>query len=388
MTKLKEAQKRLEKLLQKQTQNSPPKKPDKTSIPKKNSEKASSLVSQPKPIFLGKSEKKVARQGRQNAKFRVTNSSMPKSLKITHPVRGVWTTEKDRYWPIHISGQIDDSFICHIGWPNTLPPIGPFLEEDTANFTFEFDNEIVVESEDGRPKPESFAKLEALDDPKWPLAVESFLIVDRNSEKQKMERGQNIVDDLLPNLQDLKFLDFGCGEGHVVKVAQEKAKLAVGYDPALDISEDWFVRSIERVKSLGPFDVIILYDVLDHVLNPLETMQQVVDCTHKDTRVVIRVHPWTSRHGGHLYQEKNKAYLHLVFKKEELNEIGLNPASFTKMDYESIFNTVGLKVKQKDEIVDMPENFFLENPVLKKRLLSFGDKNEIAISFLDFILGC
>jgi hypothetical protein len=51
----------------------------------------------------------------------------------------------------------------------------------------------------------------------WPQAVNEYLICDLNSEDDKDARAQGIIAAMIdPDLTGKKFLDFGCGEGHVV----------------------------------------------------------------------------------------------------------------------------------------------------------------------------
>jgi len=39
-------------------------------------------------------------------------------------------------------------------------------------------------------------------------------------------------------------------------------------------------------------------------------------------KIFLRCHPWTGRHGGHLYKQINKAFVHFLFTKEELEKMG------------------------------------------------------------------
>ena len=60
---------------------------------------------------------------------------------------------------------------------------------------------------------------------RWPEAVNPNLICDINSDEDKSERGRGIIDILIEeDLKDLKFLDFGCGEGHCPAIATEYAR--------------------------------------------------------------------------------------------------------------------------------------------------------------------
>lgn len=147
----------------------------------------------------------------------------------------------------------------------------------------------------------------------WPESASSFIIIDQNSEAQKNKRAMNILSSFIDkSLYDLNFLDFGCGEGHCVSMA--RAKLSVGYDiiPLCrpDLFNDW-----EQIKK-AKYDIVLLYDVLDHAKNPIEILNRIKEVLAPDGKVYIRCHPYSSRHGGHLYQKDNRAFIHLFENKE------------------------------------------------------------------------
>ena len=82
---------------------------------------------------------------------------------------------------------------------------------------------------------EEFQELKRLlNSEEWPEAVLSFQICDEKSEEEKMDRAEGLVDILIDDsLKDKKFLDFGCGEGHMAKYAStQETKISVGYDVA------------------------------------------------------------------------------------------------------------------------------------------------------------
>jgi 2-polyprenyl-3-methyl-5-hydroxy-6-metoxy-1,4-benzoquinol methylase len=91
----------------------------------------------------------------------------------------------------------------------------------------------------------------------WPLAVDPLLISDGSIEDQTM-RAETIVDVILPPLENKKFLDFGCGEGYVTKVAAKVAALAMGYDIKTK-EDDFLTTSFEKVtkKPLQTFRICL-----------------------------------------------------------------------------------------------------------------------------------
>jgi hypothetical protein len=195
-------------------------------------------------------------------------------------------------------------------------------------------------------------------------------------------------------LSDKKFLDFGCGEGHVVfQAAKNNVKKSVGYDPysSLPNSDEkcYFSSDFEKVREEGPFDIVLMYDVLDHlngfdgsgqsgsggllggvgsteggdkIANRMsEVLSQVKLVTHENSKIYLRCHPWCSRHGGHLYNSLNKAFVHVVFSKFELEGMGYEVEDVAKVifprgTYDAAIRTAGLKVISQDVIQTQVED--------------------------------
>ena len=211
----------------------------------------------------------------------------------------------------------------------------------------------------------------------WPAAVPSFLICDENSEQDKSERAKSIID-LYLNTEVLgkKFLDYGCGEGHVADLVGETASLSVGYDvvkPKLTSSKSLLTDNFEDVESHGKYDIVLIYDVFDHCPND-DILQKISGLIHEDSIVVMRCHPWSSRHGSHLYRQLNKAYLNLAFSNDELNELGINisemppPISNFLDFYRSKINESGLSVVSENLETETQENFFKDSLLVSKRI--------------------
>jgi len=258
------------------------------------------------------------------------------------------------------------------------------------------------------------ALLKLLNSEEWPNAVFDVQIADENSEADKKERAEGIADILLPPLENKKFLDFGCGEGHVAKYAANSAALSIGYETEKNPNSqlEWeskndnllLTTDFERVKSEGPYEIVLIYDVLDHTRN--ESMSQLLgrvkSVLSDEGKIYLRCHPWTSRHGGHAYRKINKAFVHLVFSEEELKEMGLelefnNKVLYPLGTYSKAIEDAGL-VKIDGEEIDFQdvEPLFSENLVIKKRLLQlygireWGDEGKPAFQmsqcFVDYVL--
>lgn len=240
----------------------------------------------------------------------------------------------------------------------------------------------------------------------WPVAIDPSQICDPTSELEKTARAAGILEIIVTqNLKDSKFLDFGCGEGHVAKEAAETsgATLAVGYDivksdkwsssPNLLLTDSW-----DEVKNNGPYDAILLFDVLDHSeQSPTEVLTGLGNLLSPNGIIYIRCHPWCSRHATHLYNEINKAFIHLVFSNEELITLGYQQANLVKVihpikTYKSWFETAGLTIKNQSVIRENVDPFFKDNPLVAARIKNnWPEMNkfpefQLEQVFLDFVL--
>lgn len=250
----------------------------------------------------------------------------------------------------------------------------------------------IVESDLNKEDLSEFKILsDILNSSRWPEAVCAALIADEDSEQDKEERAQGINSIMLPPTAKKSFLDFGCGEGHVAKYVSTEASLSVGYDIFRNPKSklEWenkkdkllLTTDFNKVVSEGPYDIILIYDVLDHSQDPKEVLFKAKSVLADDGRIYVRTHPWTSRHGGHVYRKINKAFIHLVFTEEELKSMGVeleyNVKSMRPIDNFNLWlEGSGLKNSLEPELDQQEvEPFFKENPIIRKRILdSFGIK--------------
>ena len=248
----------------------------------------------------------------------------------------------------------------------------------------------------------------------WPTAVPADLICDEK-EDEKLNRAAGILNNLITeDLKDKKFLDYGCGEGHVAFIAGSviPTKISVGFDIE---AHPWnfekfdkitLTSNFEQVLQLAPFDVILLNDVFDHSKNPIKLLEYAKKLkTPMTGKVFMRCHPFTSRHGTHLYKELNKAYLHLVFTEEELQVLGLK-GEFTMFSYDPLktyrehIQAAGFTILKEEIVTHHIEMFFTHRPQVLRRIKERMKKNKDAplidgdpfpreileIQFVDYVL--
>jgi len=248
------------------------------------------------------------------------------------------------------------------------------------------------------PEP-AVSFLERIQSADWPKAVPGDLIA--TTEEDKMERADNILGFLARSLKNKKFLDFGCGDGAVPKTAlSDGPLLSVGYDVAF--SEEWnfpvekllLTNDFEKIKQAAPYDFILLYDVLDHVENPAEILAQVKTLCDTNTEVIVRCHPWCSRHGGHLYRKLNKAFAHLFLSAEEMAEFSDEKTGvkimYPQKEYQALFDEAGYSYSLLGVQSETVEPYFQINKVLAAHLSSLWPKvdcrGKMAQSFVDYSL--
>lgn len=243
----------------------------------------------------------------------------------------------------------------------------------------------------------------AVESDKWPEAVNPNLICNPDSEDDKVERARGIVELMIEDdLKDLRFLDFGCGEGHAAVVAKEYSPaMSVGFD--IKANPKWnefpdnpnvrLTTDFEQVKELGPYNVILLFDVIDHAENesPVNMLAKCKSVLAPGGKIYMRTHPFTSRHATHHYHTLNKAFIHLVFSPEELNQL-VPDAKHAELrnigvvypikTYGEFITNAGLKIVTKREVTEKVEPFF-RIPKIAERIMKSAKQNK----FPDFQMG-
>jgi 2-polyprenyl-3-methyl-5-hydroxy-6-metoxy-1,4-benzoquinol methylase len=193
-----------------------------------------------------------------------------------------------------------------------------------------------------------------------------------------------------------KFLDFGCGEGHTIGIAKEVfGAKAFGYDiKDYGWNKEDITSNLEVISKNGPYDVILLFDVLDHAEEPETILKTCKTMLGKDGKICVRVHPWFSRSGTHIYKQLNKAYLQLVFDDAELATLGVTQEKVNKIRnvevYKEWIKKAGFVIASEKPTKQSIELFFTHNPAILRRIKSnFGNefpRTMLEVQFIDLIL--
>lgn len=242
----------------------------------------------------------------------------------------------------------------------------------------------------------------------WPQAAQHDIIIDPESEYEKIIRGKDIVNILVGNdVFSVNVLDFGCGEGYSAFFCADVAKYVVGYDRKFH--DQW--KSLQKENLLYTtswadvinlrYEVILLFDVLDHLedSNIVSVLSDVKKLLSPKGKLYIRVHPWCSRHAIHQYYSLNKAYLNLIFSKEELMRVCpvyMENTGLIKMpfkEYSDFFEECGLKIESMRAVRDNVEPIFQSSLFAKRIRHNYNIKDlpfpdfQMSVTFIDYILG-
>jgi SAM-dependent methyltransferase len=213
----------------------------------------------------------------------------------------------------------------------------------------------------------------------WPVAIPQHQASAKATEADNINRANAVLDSCLAtSVEGAHFLDYGCGDGYIAsQVAMRGANSITGYD--IVPSDHWqrldneIVKYTTDVNDLTPkgYNIIFLYDVLDHCADPIGVMSHIKYLAKPGAIVYVKCHPWTSRHASHLPKYGlNYAYMHMFLSHEELVDRGFKPL-FTRIEknpmeaYHWWFKD--FKIIKEKPIYDGVNGFFHE-PAFKELL--------------------
>lgn len=260
------------------------------------------------------------------------------------------------------------------------------LQKDVARLSSELERRGLPVA--GQYEKEMEDIRELLYSEKWPEAIEQSQIC---TDDQKVARACGILDGFIgEHLKGKRFLDYGCGEGHVVYEAQKREAEAFGYDIKCE-PNNMFSKDFLHIQQQGPFDIILMHDVLDHIelINPIEALLQAKSVLKPDGRMYVRNHPWSSRHGGHLYNSINKAFLHLIMDEIELTRLGGHTCEYnikvvTPIEtYHYWFASAKLDIQDEFILRSKVEDLFTKPSLVLERISRHWDNTNTMIANLE-----
>jgi 2-polyprenyl-3-methyl-5-hydroxy-6-metoxy-1,4-benzoquinol methylase len=251
---------------------------------------------------------------------------------------------------------------------------------------------------------------------KWPPAINMNLVCNPDNDFELRQRAKGVIELMIAEpLIGKKFLDFGCGHGHMPFEAAMNGAASVGYDPVGNdtwnalaeeavgkITGDYllYLSDWDAVAARGPYDVILLFDVLDHSEGelPSQVLQKVSSVLKTGGKAYVRTHPFISKHGIHQYFALNKAYIHLVFTPEELQKVLTDRTHVIPsagvirpiMTYKQMFDDAGLEIITRREHKNEVAPFFKIPRIAQRIQKNLGVKEfpefQMSLSFLDYEL--
>ena len=245
-------------------------------------------------------------------------------------------------------------------------------------------------------------------DPLWPLAVPDESIVGSSDIKTKV-RATLAEGTIGPCPVGLTVLDYGSHDGSIARQLGKSAKKCYAYDIDKNCqiynTPDSKYEAINHFDNfskanVGQIDLIVLFDVLDHLvgIGAIELLSQLKSLLSPNGRIFLRCHPWTARTGGHLYTQRNKAFLHLALTPEELLAQGLTCSPNIKVNkplatYEHMISMAELHIERK-RVHTLPVEPYFSGPLLSRIIKSTwaGNISEdkalkiMSINYIDWVL--
>ena len=225
----------------------------------------------------------------------------------------------------------------------------------------------------------------------WPEAIDKDMIINDDDLSEQKFRALQIVNHIPVSVQGLKVLDFGCGNGLTASEYASLADLAVGYDVKAnniwdECNDDKLILTTDydEVIKNGSYDLIVMFDVLDHIVgeDPSTIVRMAASLLSDTGTIFVRTHPWSSRTGGHIYNQHNKAFLHLALTPNEMAKYDIDIEPNLKLVrpmavYESWFSKNNLKIVSKKAKSTPIDPFFNDEIMDRIIKINWGGKVDV-----------
>lgn len=214
--------------------------------------------------------------------------------------------------------------------------------------------------------------------------------------KWRLDRNQIVIDklDKVKKIKNQKILEVGCGYGPLLKLLSDMGAIVVGTEvdgKSLTIAKK-LLRNTKRIKlvrvknSLLPFennsfDSVILFDVIEHVKNPLEMINECKRVLKKGGILYVEFTPYYSIVGHHLY-DYSKFPIHIfpcTFIKKIVFSRQRNNIS-TPTEYWNQFISLN-----KLRINEFQRNVSDMTKVEERFIIKYPDLFEINLPFINYL---
>jgi SAM-dependent methyltransferase len=219
----------------------------------------------------------------------------------------------------------------------------------------------------------------------WPIAVPEDLICNINSKKDCENRAEDILHFIVTeSVKDKRFLDYAGKDGSIPKIAKTLGA-AEAYSYNSIFKPIWENKHVITNLNNKKFDIILLFDVLDHTPNIQKVLKDCLNLLDENGIIYCRCHPWCGRHGGDIYRQTNKAFAHWFLKDIPYNNEVIWPVKTYENYFKKDFNIIDKYVER------WPLESFFQKEFFKKKVKEiYGDNDphilQIEQCFVDFKL--
>ncbi len=192
------------------------------------------------------------------------------------------------------------------------------------------------------------------------------------------------------NLLEKRILDIGCGSGKFVNYLKNKNINAAGIEPSKPLYDtylkhhDYFfnctLEDFDKEK-VGEFDVITLFDVLEHVETPVSFIKKIATLQSANDYLIIEIPLWGSLHSkllGKRWHFFNKYHYSYYSKKRLLSFLN-------NYGYSLIDDTYRGKYYHLNYLI---QYFFLFIIRKEFKLPKFLEKYYVPLNTYDIYLAC
>jgi len=244
------------------------------------------------------------------------------------------------------------------------------------------------------PRPESAWFDQFYRNDFWPVYIGSRFkdLDDMYVQDQCTERSRQIFEAIAPTLRSSSpknYLDIGCGQGAMLVEFRKRYPTAtcVGVEPSPDAAAFCFHRHGLKVEARpwdslptdaapGPFDLITLIHVLEHVLDPVGVLTQAVDRLSRNGLIYIEVPDLLSERwsGKDFFHIAHIWYFHEIALRNLFLRCGLELVKITRGAADIWSWAIGFIGKKSFNKPQGPEAVPVAPSTIKERL-----RNHVAV---------